>query len=551
MLSLKKRYQLSTSFLLTTSQTKYNIVFNEKYIIIYPFNNKIEIAKIDKQKYDFIMSGNKQIPFLYGNITRIDGNYVCEYSGINDSGYFTKSLKLPQEITEDNIELQDVILMDNNNMVFLKMKNTKNIYWVRIWNNSSKLINLPDDTLGIAANGIPLTLTNLNNIEEYSKLFKHKEITQKCSGNFAVITNSDYIYIFDRSNLIKVITVKNIISDFEIIDDQLYTVEVKNAISKLSIYDLKEGKKEEAISNFGRIELSFPSSIGYTVKVTNLLQGITFYNCSFNYKKLLRNVSYSDYEINVDKTLFDSQHMYTCILSDNKRKKKFTGNIFSFHGGPESYEQLDDRWLGEYLRYISLGYRIFIVNYPGSISFGKVYKILPWKNWSEIINKGIENLIKDSINSDKFTTYTTWCWGGSFGATIAYKLAKYLTDKNICSNVNLLLISPLIDLNGHINKLSEENKKWFQKRFSLKDISYLSIDKERNIPKFRIFCYQGAKDEILTFQSTVDYFSLLIKRGYKSAKFETNFTMGHAPQNFKEERNLLHFIKKAMQEDTC
>ena len=95
------------------------------------------------------MSGNKQIPFLYGNITRIDGNYVCEYSGINDSGYFTKSLKLPQEITEDNIELQDVILMDNNNMVFLKMKNTKNIYWVRIWNNSSKLINLPDDTLGI------------------------------------------------------------------------------------------------------------------------------------------------------------------------------------------------------------------------------------------------------------------------------------------------------------------------------------------------------------------------------------------------------------------
>ena len=45
MLSLKKRYQLSTSFLLTTSQTKYNIVFNEKYIIIYPFNNKIEIAR--------------------------------------------------------------------------------------------------------------------------------------------------------------------------------------------------------------------------------------------------------------------------------------------------------------------------------------------------------------------------------------------------------------------------------------------------------------------------------------------------------------------------
>ncbi|WP_405315071.1 prolyl oligopeptidase family serine peptidase [Lactobacillus helveticus] len=552
MLSLKERYKLSTTFLLRTSQNTYSIVFDEKYITIYQYSNKIKIDKIDKQKYDFIMSGNKQVPLLYGNIKRRDGNYVCEYFGIEDTGYFSRSLKLPQELAEDNIELQDVILMDSSNVIFLKIKDTKKVYWIRIWNNSSELITFSDDTLSIAANGIPLTVASLSNIEEYSKLFKHKGITYKYSGSFAVGSNSENIYIFDRSKLIKVIKSENIISDFEIIGDQLYTVEVENTISKLNIYDLKENEKKEVIRNSGRIELSFPSNIGYTVKVTNLLQGVTFYNCSLNHKELLKSFLYSDYEITVDRTLFDSQHMYTYILSNNKRKGKCTGNIFSFHGGPESYEQLDDRWLGEYLRYISLGYQIFIINYPGSVSFGRVYKVLPWKNWTETINNGIKSLVKDSIAQNKLTTYSnTWCWGGSFGAPIAYKLAKYLTDKKICSNVNLLLISPLIDLNEHIHKLSEENKVWFQKRFCLKDISYLSINKEKNIPKFSIYCYQGAKDEILTFQSTVDYFSLLKKRGYKNAKLETDFEMKHAPQNFKEESNLLYFIKKVMKEDTC
>lgn len=551
MLSLKERYQLSASFLLAASKDTYSVNFSEHYIVIYQLSNKTEIDRIDKQKYDFIMSGNKRIHFLYGRLKRTDNNYICEYAGISNSGYFAKNTKLPQEIIGDNIELQDVILMDNSNIIFLKIENNEKIYWIRICNNFSKLIDLPNDTLSIAANGIPLTLTDLNNINEYKKLCNHKEITYKYSGNFAVGVNTENIYIFDRNNLIKVIKSENFISDFEVIDAQLYIVEVKDAISKLNIYDLKENKKEEVISDLGRIELCFPSKIGYTAKVVNLLQGVTFYNCSFNHKEVLKQVVYSDLEINVDKTLFDSKHMYTYILSNTQRKGKFNGNIFSFHGGPESYEQLDDRWLGEYLRYISLGYRIFIVNYPGSVSFGKAYKVLPWKNWSKIFNTGIKNLIRDSINLKKLATNTTWCWGGSFGAPIAFKLAKYLTDKNICSSVNLLLISPLIDLNEHINKLKEEDKKWFQKRFSLKDILYLSINKEESIPRFNIYCYKGAKDEILTFQSTVDYFSLLTKRGYKNAKLVIDSTMKHAPQNFKEEVSLLDFIEKAMKGNTC
>lgn len=547
MISLKKRYWLSSSFFLNEAGHIYNILFEEENILIYDYESKKRVARISKQDCDFFLSGNHRIQLLYGFLKKENSKYICEYAGINTSGYFSSKLSLPFKASND-IELLDIVIADDDEQFFIKIEEEKKAYWIQvsIVESTSKLVEIPIDTVGISFNGNALTISQLKQITEYKNLNYDDSFTCKYSGNFAVLSDKNIIYIFDCKQLLQTIQIKNYLSEFEIVGDKLYVVEIENARSKLSIYDLKEAKKIEVAESLGRMELAFPSQDGYTVKLTYLVNGVSFYNCSVSSWHLIKRYPYSDININVDRSLFDSEHMYTFILSDANRKSGFIGNIFSFHGGPESYEQLDDRWLGEYIRYISLGYRIFIVNYPGSRSFGLNYLTLPWKNWSKKIDPGIKNLVRTLIEQKKVSFKYSYCFGGSFGAPIAYKMANYLSNNTLFQGIAVVLVSPLIDLEEHINKLQITDRKWFDKRFSKKDIEYLSINQEKHIPKFKIYCYQSINDEILTFKSTEKYILQLKKHGYKSIKFVAHTVMKHAPQNFEEEKNMLDFIRTAI-----
>jgi esterase/lipase len=161
--------------------------------------------------------------------------------------------------------------------------------------------------------------------------------------------------------------------------------------------------------------------------------------------------------------------------------------LISLHGGPESYEGTEIRYLGLYRRLILKGWTIAILNYRGSINI-KAPKENAWKNWSHsILNDYIELKRQLGLKTDRSISIL----GASFGGALALQIAKNF-KLNRC-----LLLSPLLDLKTQQIRAGHKLNRWFQSRFSSKDFTDFSFNEMTCNVQTQVFAITSLKDEVL------------------------------------------------------
>ncbi len=148
----------------------------------------------------------------------------------------------------------------------------------------------------------------------------------------------------------------------------------------------------------------------------------------------------------------------TMLRSNKKQNNKI---LVSLHGGPESFEGTEIRYLGLYRRLICKGWTVIIFNYRGSTKI-TTSKNRAWKNWKNSICQDFNDLLiflpTRSVNDKEIHLL-----GASFGGALALQIAKNFNVQS-CT-----LLSPLLDLEHQKKRAGCEYKTWFNTRFSKKD----------------------------------------------------------------------------------
>lgn len=551
---LKNRYNLDATLPLFVAQKEYDIKIDFNGLSIWNNTDNHKEVFVKKDKYDFLLSGNKLIPLLFGSVIQdIKYNLSMIFRGISINGYFEYKINFDKSKFAKNVSLTDIIFDDSLPKVYIKllcdMEENQEKWLTVVFNNEKTLLDLQPVSISTI---MPEIMANFSTGNKKSNKILQSDTNQKWeyTASYLIGITRDTLFIFDKKMNESHIKVAGVITDYEVLKDKLYVVIVKNAQSILQVYNLDQSAQLTSkfiTKSLGRIDLSFPSNKGLCFKVSDLLNGCAYYEYDEKKAKakLHRVVPYTNKKISIDNSFFDEDHFYIKKLFIKEVKNK--GSIFSFHGGPESFEQLDDRWLADYEKYLNAGYTVYIVNYPGSISFGKKYAESIWKNWENEISLGIQRIATDCVKNYNLLSYKLIFLGGSFGAPLAYRFCEYFTKTLHFTKTRAILISPLVNLRQHINKLDEDNRKWFTQRFSEKDINYLSIASDKDIPSFELFCLQGINDEILSTFETLDYFSKLSRKNYKLGKLEIIPEMIHGPLVYSQYEELIRFIRQGIE----
>ncbi len=192
--------------------------------------------------------------------------------------------------------------------------------------------------------------------------------------------------------------------------------------------------------------------------------------------------------------------------------------LVSFHGGPESYEGTEIRYLGLYRALLKKGWTIAILNYRGSTKLSSSKKN-NWKNWKNSIISDFKDL--KSIPEIKLKTISLL--GASFGGALALIISRSFKIKKC------VLLSPLLDLKTQRDRAGHEYKSWFSSRFSLKDyedFSFKNLTEELSA-KALVICSQ--KDEVLGNSMN----RLLISRFKNSLAFKVLYQRAaHLPKSY-------------------
>lgn len=144
--------------------------------------------------------------------------------------------------------------------------------------------------------------------------------------------------------------------------------------------------------------------------------------------------------------------------------KKNSKVLVTLHGGPESYEGTEIRYLGLYRALLRKGWTIAILNYRGSAKLS-ISKKDTWKNWKNSISGDFKALQSNpEIRLKRISLL-----GASFGGALALLTTKEFKIEKC------VLLSPLLDLKNQKHRAGPEYKKWFSSRFSLKDYDDLSF----------------------------------------------------------------------------
>ena len=166
--------------------------------------------------------------------------------------------------------------------------------------------------------------------------------------------------------------------------------------------------------------------------------------------------------------------------------KKTMHVLVSHHGGPESYEGTEIRYLGLYRALLKKGWTVAILNYRGSTQL-RAPKKQTWKNWKDSILQDFSDVLSISeLNSKSINLL-----GASFGGALALiVLKKFKINKCV-------LLSPLLDLKNQKIRAGADYKNWFGSRFSSKDYKDFSFQElAANLSaKILIICSQN--DEVL------------------------------------------------------
>lgn len=137
--------------------------------------------------------------------------------------------------------------------------------------------------------------------------------------------------------------------------------------------------------------------------------------------------------------------------------------VVSFHGGPDSHELDDLRYGGAYRQLADAGVDVLVVNYPGSLGFGRDFQISPWRRWNDAID-GAADQIADHLAQRRHATRVAL--GVSFGGWVAAQAACRLKVDS------LVLASPVLAMATHLAERSTEPAValWAEERFDVTDI---------------------------------------------------------------------------------
>lgn len=159
--------------------------------------------------------------------------------------------------------------------------------------------------------------------------------------------------------------------------------------------------------------------------------------------------------------------------------------LVSLHGGPESFESTEIRYLGLYRDLLRLGWTIYILNYRGSSQIHFDSKLV-WQNWKPAILKDFSELLSTfSLKGQKINLL-----GASFGGALALLIHQKFKIRKC------VIFSPLLDLKEQKQR-AVNYRIWFNKRFSKSDdldFSFESLTKQK---KGSILCIYSQKDEVL------------------------------------------------------
>lgn len=137
--------------------------------------------------------------------------------------------------------------------------------------------------------------------------------------------------------------------------------------------------------------------------------------------------------------------------------------VVCFHGGPDSHELDDLRYGGAYRQLVDAGVDVLVVNYPGSLGFGRDFQILPWRRWSDAI-AGTADEIAGHLAQRRHTARVVL--GVSFGSWVAAQAAGRLQADS------LVLSSPVLTMGAHLAERSTDPAvaRWAAERFDATDI---------------------------------------------------------------------------------
>lgn len=175
------------------------------------------------------------------------------------------------------------------------------------------------------------------------------------------------------------------------------------------------------------------------------------------------------------------------LLRSNKRQCNKI--LVSLHGGPESFEGTEIRYLGLYRRFIRKGWTVIIFNYRGSTQISTP-KNLAWKNWKNSIYQDFNDLL-NFLSKNNMPSSHIHLLGASFGGALVLQIAKKFTVQSC------VLLSPLLDLENQKKRAGSEYKTWFNARFSTKDYYDFSFKELTSSIKTPTLFMLSNRDEVL------------------------------------------------------
>lgn len=482
------------------NKINYDIIFFSKTIFVYinKTHNNIVIKKehntltLPLENYEFFYKEGLNFFFLisiYKNkiiIKKVSFNLKIKINVFNLNIY------------EKNIEISNIYMTAENKLVLFLYPikkyliiNKKNIFlknsiFKELHNNKEyefKYINLINNTYIIKNSINGLCHSNIisnNNFHEIFILKNHTIGLIKKSESFEV-------YFFKNNNYIHSFTYKGKFISYLYSSEYLFISFIylgKYFIVKLNDKNIKKEKYiiKESLSFIKLINI-INNHIIY--EEDSLFTGIKIIN-QFN-NKYIKFLSKNTYNKVLTLKVHNSKNLNYTSISNSKYEEIL---IFSFHGGPESIELLTNVYDGLYNTLLNkYNIKIIIFNYPGSVTFGEHYRILPHKKWKKTLNFSFNAILKNEMSQNVKHVILL---GGSFGGT-----ATLLLKNKKCNNK--IVINPLLDLNHHLKNIDYNYKSWFMKRFSRKDFNCISINALlRNNHNLNVYFLLGTNDEIIS-----------------------------------------------------
>ncbi len=276
------------------------------------------------------------------------------------------------------------------------------------------------------------------------------------------------------------------------------------------------------------IEINYFEEEWVDVKISSAFKGIAFkYLCFLDLPSYLESTYVIEHvdkiSLGIDGTYLVKPKSYIPVEV-----------VISFHGGPESFETLDNRYGALYWNLISLNRGVVVANYPGSITFSEEFSKGIYGNWYEEISKYYQYIENKLLNLGiKKVTFI----GGSFGAMVL----------SICASISrlkiesIILIAPLLDINTQISRAkNSEYEKWFTSKYSHLDRNSLVLKNFMNLQSPKTVLIYGNKDEVL---GTTDYKKLVDNLKLKDQiKIYCECESGHFPNNRITLNNRFNYI---------